>query len=299
MKEKEKLEYRLGTIEDKFPEGEAAVRIEDVLSISEFNAINKAIDQLYEYKSNKQLIEIVLLNNSEMHHYFSETFEELLQKSISWLGIKDDDLEEVQLHCNRMLLNFLSSIRTYVDHTQHFLSSKFGKESKQYKKFDDLLRFNFDNNFCFRFFSRLRNYSQHCGKPIQTINYTSEYDRENHEIRGHLNAYFKADILLEGYDGWGKLLKGELQAMTEPFELRALRESMAAIMFNLNYTFGEILAPQTRKAARYLYNKVKHLEEEKKEICVFDLKVDLEINKYKNLANRPIPMKLVKLLMEK
>lgn len=297
--DKKTIEYRLGTIEDKFPEATSTVNLADVLKVTEFKAIMNAINKLQDYKSNRQLINIVFLNNAEIHHFFSKAFNELLQKSISWLGVKDQDLEEIQLHCNRMLLNYLSSARTYIDHSQHFLSARYGKDSRQLNKFKDLLSFNFDHNFSYRFFYKLRNYSQHCGVPIQEIKYVSEYERDNHEIRGHLAAFFQPQQLLMDYNSWGALVKADLEQMQEPLELRPLCESMTAIMYNLNVNFGRIIAPETHKAARYLYNKVKHLEAENISICVFDLALEKKGGELTNLANRPIPMSLVKELMNK
>jgi hypothetical protein len=294
------MEIRLGTIEDKFPDGSSTVNFEDQITIREYQAIQKALKELNEFKSNKHLIDIVLLNHSEIHFFFSHTFDSLLKKSVSWIGIKDEDMEDLYLQSNRLLLNYLSSIRTYIDHSLKFLSNKYGKQSSQLKRFENLLSFNFDNNFCHRFFYKLRNYSQHCGVPIDSINFTSEYNRENNKIHGYLNAFFNPEKLLQEYDSWGVNVKSDLQKKAEVFELRELRESMAAIMFNLNVNFNKINSPRTIKAAKYLFEKTKHLDRnDKKQICVFYGIKTKENGELSNFSNTPIPLKLIVELLNK
>lgn len=293
------MEIRLGTIEDRFPKEEALVDFKDSISKREFIAMQNALDEINDFKSNQRLIEIVLLNNGELHYFFLETFKTLLCKSISWLGVKDKDMEEIYLHSNRLLLNYLSSIRTYLDHSQTFLTRKYGQKSNQVKKFNDLLSFNFDNNFSYRFLYKLRNYAQHCGIPIDTLSFSSQYDRENNKIHGHLNAFFEPDKLLANFDSWGAKVKLDLLAMNEPFDLRYIRESMTSIMFNINYNFKKINSAKTIKAAKYLQKKVSHLEFENKEVCIF---YNIQTNEKGHLTkfeNVPIPMAVIKTLLSK
>lgn len=263
------MEFRLGTLEDRFPNDSTLIDFQDILTKREFMAIQKAITDINEYKANKRLIEIVLLNNQEIELFFQQTFQSFLNKSVSWIGVKNEDIEYLFLHANRLLLNYLSSIRTYLDHSLTYLSKKFGNNSKQIIKFKALLSFNFDNNFCYRFFYKLRNYSQHCGVPIDNVNFTSKYDRDNKEIYGHLTALFKPEALLSNYDSWGNQVKRDLESMIENFELRELRESMTAIMFNINYNFEKINSSKTKKAAKYIFKKISHLHKPGKQLCLF------------------------------
>lgn len=287
------MEIRLATIEERFPKDSTQISFEDDLSIREYNALQNAINQINKYKSNKRLIEIVFANNEEIESFFKDAFQHLLKKSVSWAATKEEDMDVIFLHANRLLLNYLSSIRTYIDHSLLFLSREYGKESGQLIKFKKLLAFNFDNNFSYRFFYKLRNYAQHCGVPLDTINFDSTYDRENNKIHGHLQAIFDSKKLLEDYDGWGKTLTKDLSNATESFELRALRASMNPIMFNLNYNFKKINRSRTKKAAVYIANKIGHLIKAKKEPCIlYDVKTNEQghVAKFEIIA---IPLKEV------
>jgi hypothetical protein len=284
------MEIRLGTIEDRFPTDNTLVHFDNRISIREFVAVQNALAEINAFKSNQRLIEIVLLNNSEIHYFFIETFKTLLEKSVSWVGIKEKDMEKIYLHSNRLLLNYLSSIRTYLDHSLAFLTKKYGKTSPQVRKYNALLSFNYDNNFSYRFFYKLRNYSQHCGIPIDNLSFKSDYDRDNNQIHGHLNAFFDPNKLLTNFDSWGAKVKVDLLAMNEPFELRSIRESMTAIMFNINVNFKKINSAKTIKAAKYLQKKVAHLKNSNKEICIF---YNIQTNDKGHLTkfeNIPIPM---------
>lgn len=293
------MEIRLGTIEEKFPEDNSSITLQDKITITEYKAIEKALKVINNYKSNKRLIEIVLLNNNEINYFFSEAFQNLLNKSVNWLSIKNDDMEEIYLHSNRLLLNYLTSIRTYIDHSSTFLTSNYGKKSKQLEKFQNLLSFNYDNNFCYRFFYKLRNYSQHCGVPIDNLTFKTEFDRATNQIHGQLNALFNPAKLLVNYDSWGTLVKADLHKMTGPFELSELRESMTSIMYNLNVNFNKINTPQTKKAAKYLFEKTKHLISENKQICLFYNIISKENGDVLNFSNTTIPIKEIEIFLKK
>jgi len=296
---KNHIEIRLGKIEDKFPEDNAVINFQDIISSGEFNAIKKALNEINNVKSNKRLIDIVILNNAELHYFLFDSFKSLLNKSISWASIKSDEMEEIYLHSNRLLLNYLSSIRTYIDHSLAFLSATYGKDSKELTRFKELLSYNFDNNFCYRFFYKLRNYSQHCGVPIDSISFKTNYHKETNEIEGHLTVLFDPEKMLLKYDGWGALVKADLQKSNEAIELNELRESMTAIMFNVNVNFQKINYPKTIKAAKYLFNKVKHLINGEDQICIFYNIRTRDNGEIINFENIPIPMNEVRELLTK
>lgn len=88
-------------------------------------------------------------------------------------------------------------------------------------------------------------------------------------MHGHLTALFKPETLLANYDSWGNQVKRDLESMVENFELRELRESMTAIMFNINYNFEKINSIKTKKAAKYIFKKVNHLHKPQKQPCLF------------------------------
>lgn len=72
------MEFRLGTLEDRFPNDSTLIDVQNILTKREFMAIQKAITDINEYKANKRLIEIVLLNNKEIELFFNKHFKVLL-----------------------------------------------------------------------------------------------------------------------------------------------------------------------------------------------------------------------------
>lgn len=84
--------------------------------------------------------------------------------------------------------------------------------------------------------------------------------------------------------------------MENLFDLRGLREEMTFVISELNNDFNKIIRPQTHKAAKYLNEKSKHLNIEKKEnieVCVF---YNIETNSNGELgtfSNFPLPINLI------
>lgn len=118
-------------------------------------------------------------------------------------------------------LNWLSSMRLFVDQTENKLSAKYGKESAELKRFRVKCSEEFDTVFAYRFMWKLRNYSQHRAIPLSGGSVSSRLvgkDQREHEIE----VVFTRDNLLNERDVWGAKVRGELAAMSEKFPLEPL-----------------------------------------------------------------------------
>jgi hypothetical protein len=113
-------------------------------------------------------------------------------------------LEEMVFNLNRLVLNFLSAFRTFIDHAQTDLDRTYGKESENFKIFKESSSLCFDNCFSYRFLYKLRNYSQHVGMPITGIKTDSRLAHINPLEVDHLLKVttLKSDLLK--FDEWGK-----------------------------------------------------------------------------------------------
>lgn len=113
-------------------------------------------------------------------------------------------LEEVAFNLNRLVLNFLSAFRTFIDHVETDLNRTYGKESENFKIFKESRSFCYDNCFSYRFLYKLRNYSQHVGMPITGLNTDSRLAHTNPLEVDHLLRVttLKSDLLK--FDDWGK-----------------------------------------------------------------------------------------------
>lgn len=85
-------------------------------------------------------------------------FEHLSKGDLLW-----KNLELASLEINRHVLNYLASLNTFLDQSRKFLSKRFGKDSKEYERFEEQTNQLFDTHFSYRFFQKLRNFTVHCG----------------------------------------------------------------------------------------------------------------------------------------
>src|SRR5205823_3022484 len=68
----------------------------------------------------------------------------------------------IVLGLNRHLLNFLASIRAFLDHSETALIRRYGKGSAEFDAFRLAKAREYDEHFAYRFLYALRNYAQHC-----------------------------------------------------------------------------------------------------------------------------------------
>lgn len=79
---------------------------------------------------------------------------------------EEEQYSLVFFQLGRLFANYLSSVRMYHDHTEVRLKERFGRDSDQFRLFSEACTREYDAVFEYRFFSKLRNYAQHCGNPI-------------------------------------------------------------------------------------------------------------------------------------
>jgi len=116
-------------------------------------------------------------------------------------------MERMVLDTNKYFLNYLSSVKTFLDHTETKLKKNYGDQSQRYKCFKEICSKSYDASFSYRFIIKLRNYSLHCGMPLGGLTLQSE---EKPPFSGNIyhsfEAKFNREKLLE-YDSWGRLKK--------------------------------------------------------------------------------------------
>jgi len=115
-------------------------------------------------------------------------------------------LEEMVFNLNRLMINFLSAVRTFLDHTETNLKRTYGKESENLKTFKKNCSSCYDNYFSYRFLYKLRNYSQHVGMPITGIDAASDLIYINPLAVDYMLRIttLKSDLLK--YEEWGRYI---------------------------------------------------------------------------------------------
>lgn len=200
-------------------QGEKAINYEFLREFTkgEFDYHLAQIETLSKLEIEDRLFTLVTLN-----------YQDLTQKIESYrLRIGEGerfDFVIPYIDLNRMVLNLLSSIRTYLDHTETILKRKYGAPSLEYKQFQEMTSRGFDDSFAYRFLTKLRNYAQHCGLPSGSI-------QHNHSEEGHfLSLLLERDSLLANFNSWGATVKEDLLRQPERIDLLPLIDEKVSLL---------------------------------------------------------------------
>jgi hypothetical protein len=193
-------------------------RIESLrkLEDKEFQEYTKTISCVSGFSNDQQLYKLTLLN-----------YEDFLNIIIKISKDYNDDptkvsfsiLEEMNLNINRYLINYLFSVRTFLDHIETKLKNLYDQNSIKVINFKKACSFEYDNCFSYRFLYKLRNYSQHCGLPLEGFSLESKEEPEfSGKIVNSMIVKFKRENLLT-YGEWGNRIKQEIKALPEEFNV--------------------------------------------------------------------------------
>jgi len=152
----------------------------------EYQLITKHMTQIYSFeKYNKQLINIIAIK------------EEIIEAS----------KKEKTNNLMRLISEFLSAFRTFLDHWETYLKRKYGNESKEVTLFKAATSNEYENVFAYRFTWELRNYIQHEGFPaisstsaideLEERHYSLDFDRIELLENGHKWKAVQKDLLKE------------------------------------------------------------------------------------------------------
>jgi hypothetical protein len=182
----------------------------------EYEEYTNAVSCLNQFSSDQQLYVITLLNYDDFFEAL-KNYDESYAKDpriINYLM-----LEKMALNVNRLIINYLSSSRTFLDHTEFKLKRVYGEQSQRYIIFKAATALEYDTNFSYRFFYKLRNYTQHCGMPLGGIKFNSKEEPEfSGNIINTLSIYFAKDRLLE-FNKWGTPVEDEINKLPNEFDI--------------------------------------------------------------------------------
>jgi hypothetical protein len=212
------------------------------LTIEEFEEISKEIEELEKFHSEDALYNLVELNYLDL----KARLDLYLNQYIANPRLDLNEFSSQFIDLNRLILNLLSSVRTYLDHTETRLKRTFGDNSSEYKLFKRLTNECFDNHFAYRFLEKLRNYSQHCGLPTGTISLTE--DEKGHTLKLSLLR----DSLLKNFDAWGSIVKPELQMQNAEFDIISLLEKKVELLKEINQKISSSLLKKLTNQGNHL-----------------------------------------------
>lgn len=147
------------------------------ISASSFENLKKDCELIN--KSHKQLVvfKYLQINIKEYSNFI---------KKISELYVVEIDIriltsESLLLETNRLVLNYISSFKFFLDNGKVFLIRKYGKDSHIVENYLKLCSKHYDENFAYRLLTNLRDYSTHIGFPLTGLGFKTEKNVKNPE----------------------------------------------------------------------------------------------------------------------
>ncbi|MGG0387828.1 hypothetical protein ABEZ76_07575 [Priestia megaterium] len=255
------MELKLGVVEgQKFD-------IVKELKVEEYTVYNKIKKRLMQFQQDQQLYTMINWNYHDIYRKISYYLSEYSQNSsVDWIK-----MDRILLDINRLLLNFLSACRTFLDHNQTRLNKEFGSESEQMKRFKAACSKEYDNYFSYRFLYKLRNYAQHCGMPVGNVSIGGKAVRIPDEVENFLSVQFDRNSLLKNYDSWGKPVKGELLELPDFFEVNGYIDEVMGCFERINFILIEERIPDLLEGTQYIIDLIKPLKEKSGTPCIFNM----------------------------
>ncbi|WP_280166472.1 hypothetical protein [Priestia aryabhattai] len=217
---------------------EKGITVYREISSKEFNIgmeFNKEVGRYLRYMELYRMVE----------ENFKDLANEIDSKNTAFRSGQEVDPDEFFLQANRLLLNFLSISRTFIDHSSRKIKKDYGADSKQDKRFGEALSNKYDNSFAYRFFYKLRNYSQHCGMPFGIVSERFVKNKFNQELP-KIEILFDRDSLLNQYDSWS-VVKQDLLAKPKTFSINEYIIEYMVCIKEINTTLLEIIGDELFK----------------------------------------------------
>lgn len=235
--------------------GKNSITTVRTLSASELSKFRKANSDLLGFLENERLYKLTILNYQD----FLETiigYSDKYKKEPEKITL--ESMNEILLNINRCFLNYLFSVRAFLDHTETKISRLYGKQSKSYLLFKDACSEEYDKNFSYRFLYKLRNYSQHCGIPIEGIYLVSEEKPvDSGIVENRLMVRFRKNTLLN-YDSWGSL-KQEIDSLEDEIEVVSIVANFSRSLDRINTVLLDDYKPVFMKSAEYIQELIKEV----------------------------------------
>lgn len=248
-------------------QGKEITEIRD-LTEEEYKEYQKASTCLFSFSSDQQLYTIVTLNYDD----FLNTIKEYAMRyAENPQNLNFITMERMYLNINRHILNFLSSVRSFIDHNETNLKQQYGDDSEEFKQFQNICRNAYDNNFSYRFLSKLRNYTQHCGMPLGRLTLSSKEDPpRSGKIYHSMKAKFNRKELLK-YDSWGKTLKEEISRLPEEFDISPHIITMMKCLEDINISLIDEDLPELFRSAQFIEQLISEAQGKGGSPCILQI----------------------------
>lgn len=214
--------------ETNYPQKDKSdIVIKNEISQAELTQLNDAFSICSIYHSITQIKNIVIENGESFKQFMSSTnMTELSKHNIS--------PERAITLANKAVLNYASSIKTYIDMETRILRKKSSQTALD--SFNTLCHMFYDKHLEYRFWSNFRNYIVHCEFP---------YTIFQNSIETGCKIICTKDHLLQ-FDNW-KHSKNDIMKMDEIVNLPVLVDNMSSLIYALYIDFFSYFATEIIK----------------------------------------------------
>lgn len=189
----------------------AEIVIKDEITQEELAQLNTAFRVCSLYHSITQIKDIVVENGESFKRLMSpQNLQEIRKRNIP--------PERAITLANKAVLNYASSIKTYIDMEKRLLTKR--ATESDLKLFEDMQHAFYDKNMEYRFWANFRNYIVHCEFP---------YSIYQESVENGCKIICTKEHLLQ-FDNW-KHSKADIQQMGEQIDLPALVDNMSAMIY--------------------------------------------------------------------
>lgn len=192
-------------------DSEAEIEIKEEIKQEELTQLNTAFSVCSLYHSITQIKDIVVENGESFKKFMSpNNLRNLRKHNVS--------PERAITLANKAILNYASSIKTYIDMEKRLLTKR--ATPNDVKLFEDMQHVFYDNHMEYRFWANFRNYIVHCEFP---------YSIYQESVENGCKIICTKEHLLE-FDNW-KQSKSDIQQMEEQIDLPSLVDKMSSLIY--------------------------------------------------------------------
>src|SRR6266508_538689 len=212
----------------------------------EFARCTEAKARLLSWLTDQRMFQVLRLNYQEFEAAVMLYHQRLFE------GKGDIDPQPAFFNLNRIVLNYLSMVRAFLDNTETRLKRRYGGESPRVIAFKEACASAYDAHFAYRFIYRLRNYCQHCGLPVKT-DFLAEPHPETGTPEYKLFVECERDRLLSDWKGWGPV-RQDIERCEPTFPIGPLLKGMLECLEEINAALVEADRPELEASARTLHD---------------------------------------------
>ncbi|MDD3138477.1 MAG: hypothetical protein PHX08_05850 [Lachnospiraceae bacterium] len=193
------------------------LKIKNEITEAELEILNSAFRVCSLYHSITQIKDIVVENGESFKRFMSiDNLKELSANKVP--------PERSITLANKVVLNYASSIKTYIDMETRLLINHSTK--KELKMFEDICHQFYDEHLEYRFWVNFRNYIVHCEFP---------YSIYQESVENGCRLICTKDHLLK-FDNW-KHSKADIQKMDVEINLPTMVDHMSSLIYALYIDF--------------------------------------------------------------